>query len=205
MTSPPIVVVVWNCRTRESLGGCVSFIEVKEVVDRETGKIYRHHQLVENYWKDGRSRQRVVAHLGKHATVEDAITELREHRRELEAKRDEHREVADKYVSDIVRTYSVQLRKYHEGRIPERSEHHRLAWPKPWATEKGRRYMREFGRVEWKRSLTREGQTYEAYSGYETFGSWVHLYWWHERKAGELQARVEKLSAKLNKFEGLSR
>ena len=39
------------------------------------------------------------------------------------------------------------------------------------ATETGRRYMSHFGRVEWKRSLQKESQTYEAYSGYETFSS----------------------------------
>lgn len=179
------------------------FIETKEVVDEETGKTRRYYQLVENNLEDGRSRQKVVAHLGKHPTVEDAVAELHKRLRELEAKRDEHREEADRYASDIARTYSTQLRKYHGGRIPKRSEHHGLAWPKPWATEAGRRYMRDFGRVEWKRSSMRKGQTYEAYSGYETFSSWVHMYWWHEKRAAEFQARIEKLSTKLNKFEGL--
>jgi hypothetical protein len=182
----------------------VSFIEAREVVDRETGETHRHHQVVEIYREKGRDQRRILAHLGEHPTVEEAVAGLRERRRDLETMRDEHREAADRYASDIRRRYSSQLKKYHGGCIPERSEHHRLAWPKPWATERGRRYMRDFGRVEWKRSLMREGQTYEAYSGYETFGSWVHLYWWHERKAAQLQARVEKLSAKLNKFEGLS-
>ncbi len=64
--------------------------------------------------------------------------------------------------------------------------------------------MRDFGRVEWKRSFLREGQTYEVYSGYETFSSWVYLYWWHRKKATELQGRIDKLSDKLSKFEGLS-
>jgi hypothetical protein len=182
----------------------VSFIRTKEVVDNETGKTYHYYQLVETYCKDGRSRQKVVAHLGKHPTIEDAVAALRKRLRELEAKHGEHRKEADRQASAIVRKYSAQLKKFHGGRIPTRNEDHRLAWPKPWATEKGRRYMRDFGRVEWKRSFLREGQTYEVYSGYETFSSWVYLYWWHRKKATELQGRIDKLSDKLSKFEGLS-
>ena len=182
----------------------MGFVRIKEVVNKETGKTYHYHQMVENHWKDGRSQQRVVAHLGEHPTVEDAIAELRKRLGELEAKRDEQREEADRYASAISRKYSAQLKKFHGGRIPTRNEHHSLAWPKPWATEMGRRYMREFGRVEWKPSFQKEGQTYEAYSGYETFGSWVRLYWGHEKKAAELQGRIDRLSSKLNKLEGLS-
>ena len=37
-----------------------------------------YYQLVENYREDGKHKQRVLAYLGKHATVEDAIAELRE-------------------------------------------------------------------------------------------------------------------------------
>ena len=179
-------------------------IKTKEIVDKETGKTYRRHQLVENRWEDGRSRQKILAHLGEHPTVEDAAAELRKRLRELETERDEHREEADRYASNITRTYAMQLRKYHGGRIPTDNEHHRLAWPKPWATERGRRYMRDFGGVEWRRSSLKEGQTYEAYSGYETFGSWVQAYWWRERKAAELQARADEVSTKLSKFERLS-
>ncbi len=64
--------------------------------------------------------------------------------------------------------------------------------------------MRDFGRVEWKRSLQKKGRTYEAYSGYETFSSWVYLYWLHKKKAADVQGRIDKLSAKLTEFEGLS-
>lgn len=182
----------------------MSFIRTKEVVNKEAGKTYRYYQLVENHWKDGRSQQRVVAHLGKHPTLEDAVAELRKRLRELEVKRDEHREEAYKYTSDIVRTYSAQLKKYYGGRIPARNEDHRRAWPRPYATETGKRYMRDFGRVEWKRSFLKEGRTYEAYTGYETFGSWVRMYWWHRKRAGELEARIGKVAAKLSKFEGLA-
>ncbi len=182
----------------------MSFIRTREAVDKETGKVHRQHQLVENHWKDGRSQQRVVAHLGKNPTVEDAVAKLRKRLQELEVKRDQHREEANRHASAIARKYSAQLRKYHGGRIPTRKEDHGLAWPKPWATEAGRRYMRDFGRVEWKRSLQKEGQTYEAYSGYETFSSWVHAYWQHEKKATGLQGRIDQLSAKISKFERLS-
>ncbi len=182
----------------------MSFVRTKEVVNQETGQTYHRYQLVEDHWKEGRNQQRVVAHLGEHPTIEEAITELRKRLRELEAKRDEHRAEAERSASAIARSYSVQLNKYHGGRIPTRNEHHRLAWPKPWPTEPGRRYMRDFGRVEWKRSLQKKGETYEAYSGYETFSSWVYKYWWDKKKAAGLQARVDKLSAKLSQFERIS-
>jgi hypothetical protein len=182
----------------------VSSIRTREIVDKDTGETYRYYQLVENHWENGRKQQKVVAHLGEHPTVEDAIAELRERLRELDAKLDEHRQEVYRYASNIIGKYSAQLKKYHGNRIPPRYEDHRLAWPKVWATEKGRRYMRDFGRVEWKPSFQKKGQTYEAYTGYETFGSWLHLYWWHKKKAAQLQGRIDKLSAKLSKFEGLS-
>lgn len=175
----------------------MGFIRAREVVDEASGETRRYYQLVED-------QQRVVAHLGEHPTVEDAVTELRGRLRELEVERDEHRREAEEHASAIVQTYPAQLERYHGGRIPTRNEHHGMAWPKPWATEKGRRYMRDFGRVEWKPSSRREGQTYEAYSGYETFASWVRAYRWHEKKVAGLQARIDRLSAKLEKFEGLS-
>ena len=62
----------------------MSFIRTKEVVNEETGKTYRYHQLVENHWKDGRIQQSVVAHLGEHPTIQDAVAELRRRLRELE-------------------------------------------------------------------------------------------------------------------------
>ena len=37
-----------------------------------------YYQLVENYREGGKHRQRVLAYLGKHATVEDAAAELKE-------------------------------------------------------------------------------------------------------------------------------
>ena len=156
--------------------------------------------------KGRHSQWRYGVHPGKRSdpAVEGAVGKLRERLRELEAKLGEHREEVDRYASAIAREYSAQLKKFHEGHIPTRSEHHRLAWPKPYATERGRRYMRGFGRVEWKRSFLKDGQTYEAYSGYETFGSWVHMYWWHEKKATVLQARIDALSAKLSELQGPS-
>jgi len=46
------------------------FIRKKRVDGRE------YHQLVENYREDGQVRQRVLAHLGTHATLEEAIEHL---------------------------------------------------------------------------------------------------------------------------------
>jgi len=48
----------------------VAFIRKKRVNGRE------YYQLVENYRDDGKHRQRVLAHLGKHSTIEAAIEDL---------------------------------------------------------------------------------------------------------------------------------
>lgn len=182
------------------------FVRRKETVDKETGETNPYYQLMEDRPEEGEPDRRrvVVAHLGGHPTLGEAMAVLRERLRELEAKLGEHRQEAYRYASKILREYSGQLNKHHGGRIPTRNEDHRLAWPKPWATEEGRRYMRGFGRVERKPSFQQEGRTYEAYEGYETFGSWLRLYWRHREEAARLGGRMEELSAKLREFERLS-
>jgi hypothetical protein len=54
------------------------FVRTKKVGEK------RYNQLVENYREDGRHRQRVVAHLGHHDTVEGAIEDLRRKLQDLE-------------------------------------------------------------------------------------------------------------------------
>lgn len=200
-----IILVEGGSANEELREASMRFVRRREGVDEQPGKTQPHYQLVEDRPEEGGNpRRRVVAHLGGHPTLEDAAAALRQRLRELEPRLGEHRREAEGYASKILREYSGQLRKYHESRIPTRNEDHRLAWPKPWATEEGRRYMRGFGRVELKSSLQQQGQTYEAYEGYEAFGAWLRLYWWHQEEAARLRRRMEELSAKLSEFERLS-
>ena len=48
----------------------MAFVRSKTVNGR------RYYQLVENYREDGKHRQRVLVHLGKHATLKDAINDV---------------------------------------------------------------------------------------------------------------------------------
>ena len=48
----------------------MAFVRSKNVNGR------RYYQLVENYREGGKHRQRVLAHLGKHPTLKDAINDI---------------------------------------------------------------------------------------------------------------------------------
>jgi len=45
----------------------------KKNIRAENGKTYTYHQLVRGYREDGKVKQEVVAHLGKHETLEAAL------------------------------------------------------------------------------------------------------------------------------------
>lgn len=50
----------------------MSYVREKKVPGK-AGKVYRYYQLVENRrGVDGKTRQRVIAHLGKHECIEAA-------------------------------------------------------------------------------------------------------------------------------------
>jgi hypothetical protein len=99
----------------------MAFIRTKRVGAHE------YRQLVENYREDGRHRQRVLAHLGHHDTVADALEAARQkltaledsrlHRQYFETSR---KEVA--WESIIRHRYGEQLERYHGGEIPTLAE-----------------------------------------------------------------------------------
>jgi len=56
------------------------FVRTKKVGE------HRYYQLVENFRENGKHRQRVIAHLGHHDTVEDALEAAREKLAALETR-----------------------------------------------------------------------------------------------------------------------
>jgi hypothetical protein len=97
------------------------FIRTKRV----NGKEYK--QLVENYRENGHHRQRVVAHLGHHATAEEALDAAREELERLEngkliKQALEAAEAERNWRRSILQNYGSQLDRFHDGQIPSESE-----------------------------------------------------------------------------------
>src|ERR671932_2132742 len=104
----------------------MSFIRKKRVGERE------YYQLVENRRENGAHRQRVLAHLGKHATVEDAIAALREGLEALDesklvAHMNEAASEAKAWERNIREHYGALLQRYHHDQVPDQAEVHELA------------------------------------------------------------------------------
>jgi hypothetical protein len=100
----------------------VVFVRKKRVHDNE------YYQLVENYRKDGHHRQRVVAHLGKHDTVQGAIDGLREQleglkHSKLEEQIDRYENSLGRQKDYLIRRYDYILGRYWQGKIPSKKEH----------------------------------------------------------------------------------
>jgi hypothetical protein len=97
------------------------FVRTKKVGEHE------YYQLVENYREKGRHRQRVLAHLGHHDTVEEALEDVRQRLADLEASRlaeqiQEAETEAIEWEASIRRNYGDQIACYHDGEIPTPAE-----------------------------------------------------------------------------------
>lgn len=167
----------------------MAFVRTKRVGERE------YRQLVENYREDGRHRQRVLAHLGKHETLEEAIEALQNRLERLEPQRAEHHTEAEEYRQGILRHFSAPLEKHHGGSIP--------IWEAVWI--KGGRlpyYLSHHlsgEEAEYRRDFD-EATTFRSYSGYEFFESWVRWTERHQEKAQALQTKIDKLRHRLEKL-----
>jgi hypothetical protein len=64
----------------------VAYVRKKRVRNKKTGKVYEYHQLVEGVWlPGGKVKQVVLAHLGEHETLEDAVhADAKDQRESLE-------------------------------------------------------------------------------------------------------------------------
>ena len=167
----------------------MAFIRTKQVEGRE------YRQLVENYREDGKHRQRVLAHLGKHETLEEAIEALQNRLERLEPQRDEQHTEAEEYRQGILRHFSAPLEKHHGGSIP--------TWEAVWI--KGGRlpyYLSHHlsgGEAEYRRDFA-EATTFRSHSGYEVFESWVRWAERHQEKAQALQTKIDRLHHRLEKL-----
>jgi hypothetical protein len=99
----------------------VAFVRTKRV-----GK-HEYRQLVENYREYGQHRQRVLAHLGQHDTVQDAIAGLRRKLAEREVSRlavqvQKARRAAAHWESSVRSGHAEQIDRYHDGEIPTPAE-----------------------------------------------------------------------------------
>ena len=97
------------------------FVRTKRVGEHE------YRQLVENYREEGRHRQRVLAHLGHHDTVEEALEGVRQRLADLEVSRlaeqiAEAEVEAAQWERIIRRDHGEQIARYHDGEIPTPAE-----------------------------------------------------------------------------------
>lgn len=167
----------------------MAFIRTKKVGDKE------YRQLVENYRDDGRHRQRVLAHLGKHETLEEAIEAARV---KVEAAKSEKfweaRGQAWNYEETIQQRYGPLLERYHGGKIPETTEvSERARLSEVEVPEEVEEYRRAFGDVREVEHVTVYG-THVVHAGLERFRD--YLYWY-----GRWRETVQRLEHTLHRHE----
>ena len=196
----------------------MSFVRKKVVGQRE------YYQLVENYREDGAHRQRVLAHLGKHATLEDAIAALRKGLEALdESKLVDHMNEATReakaWEQNIRQHYTPLLQRYHGAGIPTEVEVHELAqdfhsaprtdeaigknyfgdiytYQEVEVPDEVEQYRRAFGDVREADGVTRIGARVHYYGLYH-FEQWIrsHDYW--KRRARLKHQEYEKRKQRL--------
>ena len=95
----------------------MAFVRTKRVGEKE------YRQLVENYRANGKHRQRVLAHLGKHATLEEAVEAARTKLKavSMEKLRESQRQ-RHAWEEQIRSYFGEQIERYHDGQIPSREE-----------------------------------------------------------------------------------
>jgi hypothetical protein len=171
----------------------VAFVRTKRVDGRE------YKQLVENYRESGEHRQRVLAHLGQHETVEGAIAELRTKWASLAAERDEHLAERARYREYILERFSEALEKHHGGKMPKYLEVVAKGGPShlPVFGADQASYRSDFGPP---RRMRLPHGVIEEYDDYSLFQSWVGLAERHQEKASKLRAKVHKLYSRIEKL-----
>src|SRR5919199_1484121 len=187
----------------------MSFIRKKRVGERE------YYQLVENYRENSAHRQRVLAHLGKHATVEEAIAALREGLEALDesklvAQMNEAAREAKAWEQNIRRHYATLLERYHRCQVPDQAEVHELAqdfhsaprtdevigrnyfgdiytYQEIEVSDEVEQYRRAFGSVREAEGVTRIGARVH-YDGLYHFEQWIRSHdFWKRRARLKLQ------------------
>ena len=174
----------------------MAFVRKKKVAGRE------YRQLVENYRENGEHRQRVLAHLGQHETVEDAIAGLRNKWSTLAAERDEHLAEQARYQAGLLDRFSAALEKHYGGEIPTYDEVVANGGYFYWLfRDEEAAYRSDFGpaQQEW---LSGSGRR-EVYRGYGTFKNWVYRAEHHQEQAVKLRSKIDKLRSGIEKLEAV--
>jgi hypothetical protein len=200
----------------------MAFVRTKRVGERE------YRQLVENYREDGRHRQRVLAHLGKHETLEEAIDAARAKLEEVDNEKyyEAARQVL-KFKEGIRAHFGEQIDRYHGGEIPDSGEvceRARLYWAprtdepvsrsglghplygyrykEVEVPERVEEYRRSFGRVEERDYVAYYGSRFR-YGGLSTFSYWLHEYQAWSKRRDKLSHTYDSRKARLQKLEAV--
>ena len=134
---------------RHKGGRGVAYVREKKVRNKKTGKTYGYYQLVEGVWEGGKVRQKVLAHLGEHpsleAAMEAAAREIREGQRaQMEGRTDK----VSRIYEDIWERWGYRLWDHrYFSELPTPEEAIRKAYPKGWSERprRGQKFRRAFG------------------------------------------------------------
>lgn len=103
----------------------MAYVREKKVRNKKTGKTYVYRQLVEGVWEGGKVRQKVLAHLGKHPTLEAALEAIRKddgrinaELRETERRQEETRVALVERWGDALEQYPDSAKAKYIG-LPE--------------------------------------------------------------------------------------
>ncbi len=172
----------------------MAFVRTKRVDGNE------YHQLVESYRENGRMRQRVLAHLGKASTLEEAIQdttkELEKLRAEQQALLDERKGILEELQKEL-----PEVMAYHKG-VPPR-------WRK---LERAEAYKLMSGQSRWGRlrlfyrsSYTRRDYFGDQvpYEGYYGFMGICGRYWKIPKRIEKLEEKAKRIETRLAKLKAL--
>ena len=188
----------------------MTYIRTKKI-----GGKYEYRQLVETYREDGKHRQRVLAHLGKHETLEEAIDAARA---KVEVANSEKFREAIRRTEGCERTirrrYSEQLERYHGGEIPSSTTVGDRARLRPVPRDargdntevevpvEVEEYRRAFGDVGEGVDVTYSGSRMH-YRGFLRFRDDVQSYEYWSEKAERLEHTYNRRKARLEKLEAV--
>ena len=126
----------------------MAYIREKTVKNKKTDKIYSYYQMVEGVWHKGKVRQKVLAHLGQHPSLEAAREAAAREFRKYQRASIEGTDKAKLIDKSIRERWGDHLGQYrYEIRLPPIIEVLRKAYPKGWDEHPGRgqKFRRAFG------------------------------------------------------------
>ena len=126
----------------------MAYVREKKVRNKKTGKTYGYYQLVEGVWEDGNVRQKVLAHLGEHPSLEAATEAASREIREGQRAQMEGTDKVTLVWEDIRQRWGDQLGEHRYAfRLPTPEEAIRKAYPKGWREHprRGQKFRRAFG------------------------------------------------------------